>query len=65
VREGDITIPKVPGGEPLKSECEHFLDCVANGKKPLVGGREAGAVVRTLEAIDRSMKAGGGEEKVV
>jgi predicted dehydrogenase len=48
VREGDITIPKVP-----------------NGKKPVVGGREAGAVVRTLEAIDRSMKAGGREEKVV
>ena len=65
VREGDITIPKVPGGEPLKAECDHFIDCVANGKPPAVGGREAGAVVRTLEAIDRSMRAGGREEKVI
>jgi predicted dehydrogenase len=64
VREGDITIPKVPGGEPLKSECDHFLECIRAGKQPLVGGKEAGAVVRTLEAIDRSMKASGREEKI-
>jgi predicted dehydrogenase len=65
VREGDITIPKVSGGEPLKAECEHFLECIRTNKPPLVGGKEAGAVVRTLEAIDRSMHAGGREEKVV
>jgi predicted dehydrogenase len=64
VREGDITIPKVPGGEPLKAECDHFLECIREGKAPLVSGKEAGAVVRTLEAIDRSMRAGGREEKV-
>src|SRR5579862_5850629 len=63
VREGDITIPKVPGGEPLKAECDHFIECIRTNKAPLVGGKEAGAVVRTLEAIDRSMHAGGREEK--
>jgi predicted dehydrogenase len=65
VREGDITIPKVPGGEPLKAECDHFLECIRSNNAPAVGGKEAGAVVRTLEAIDRSMRAGGREEKVV
>jgi predicted dehydrogenase len=64
VREGDITIPRVPGGEPLKAECDHFLECVRDGKPPLVGGKEAIAVVKVLEAIDRSMRSGGREEIV-
>jgi len=62
VREGDITIPKISSGEPLRAECEHFLECVRGGKSPVVGGREATAVVRTLEAIDRSMRDGGREQ---
>jgi predicted dehydrogenase len=64
VREGDITIPKISGGEPLRVECDHFLDCIRTGKPPLTGGEAAAAVVRTLEAIDRSMRAGGRQEKV-
>jgi predicted dehydrogenase len=64
VRDGDITIPKIPGGEPLKAECDHFLDCVKTRKQPLVGGAEATAVVRALLAIDLSMRAGGKEQKV-
>jgi len=64
IREGDIVIPKVSAGEPLKAECEHFLDCVLNQKKPLTGGREGGAVVRALEAIDRSLKEAGREQAI-
>lgn len=64
VRDGDITIPKISGGEPLKTECDHFLDCVRSGKKPLVGGAEATAVVKVLEAIDRSMREHGREQPV-
>jgi predicted dehydrogenase len=64
VREGDITIPKISAGEPLKNECDHFLECVRTGKRPLVGGPEAAAVVRTLEAIDGSMREHGREQKV-
>jgi predicted dehydrogenase len=64
VREGDITIPKISSGEPLKAECDHFLDCVRTRKRPLVSGREAASVVRTLEAIDRSMAASGQEQKL-
>jgi predicted dehydrogenase len=64
IRDGDITIPKVAGGEPLQSECDHFLDCIVNGKTPLTGGWEGLAVVRALEAIDRSLHNAGREEKV-
>jgi predicted dehydrogenase len=64
IREGDITIPRVSSGEPLKAECEHFLDCIQNKKQPLTGGREGSAVVRSLEAIDRSLKDSGREQAV-
>ena len=64
VREGSITIPKVSLGEPLKAECEHFLTCVRDGAPPLTGGREGIAVVRALEAIERSVRKGGCEEPV-
>jgi predicted dehydrogenase len=64
IRDGDITIPKVSTGEPLRNECEHFLDCIRHGKKPLVGGTEGAAVVRALEAIDRSMRDHGREQAV-
>ncbi len=64
VHEGDITIPKVGMGEPLKAECDHFLDCIKNKKTPITDGNLGTRVVRTLEAIQRSLAAGGREEKV-
>jgi predicted dehydrogenase len=64
IREGDITIPRVVLGEPLKLECNDFLECVATGQKPVAGGREGAAVVRVLAAIQRSLRGGGREEKV-
>jgi predicted dehydrogenase len=64
VREGDITIPRIAGGEPLRAECDHFIDCIRSGRTPVMGGREAGAIVRVLEAIERSIKNNGRQEKV-
>jgi predicted dehydrogenase len=64
VRDGDIHIPKIPQGEPLKAECEHFIACVANGEQPLTGAAEGVSVVRTLSAMDRSIAAGGARQLV-
>jgi predicted dehydrogenase len=64
IRDGDIVIPKVTLGEPLKAECDHFLACVGEGVAPETGGREGVAVVRALEAIARSVQNQGREEKV-
>ena len=64
VRKGDITVPKVPLGEPLAAQCAHFLECIMSGKQPFSGGREGIAVVRALEAMQRSIRARGREEQV-
>lgn len=64
VREGEITIPKVALGEPLKAQCRHFLDCIAGRASPAAGGRQGVQVVRVLETIERSIRRGGASEKV-
>lgn len=54
-RAGDVHIPQLDRREALQIETQHFLDCVRHKKKPLTGGPEGLAVVRLLEAADRSM----------
>lgn len=65
VREGAITIPRIAPGEPLRSECDHFIACVADGQSPRTGGAEGLAVVRALDAIARSARAGGHPEPIL
>jgi predicted dehydrogenase len=59
IRSGDILIPKTPGGEPLRIECLHFLECIEKGKAPRSDGRDGLRVVRVLDAATQSLKAGG------
>jgi predicted dehydrogenase len=65
VREGDIQIPRVQASQPLRNECDHFLDCIEKGETPITDGREGLAVVRILDAINRSIRGGGREVRVV
>ena len=64
IRKGDITVPKVPVGEPLATQCAHFLECIVTGERPFTGAPEGIAVVRALEAMQRSIRARGREEQV-
>lgn len=65
VREGDIRIPRLEVGEPLRDECDHFLDCIEQDRKPVSGGAEGTQVVKVLEALQRSTSNRGREELVV
>jgi predicted dehydrogenase len=59
LRYGDIHIPHLPMGEPLRAECEHFVQCVETGERPLTDGPSGLAVVQALEACQRSLEQGG------
>ena len=59
LRFGDITIPHVKSGEPLRLECLHFIDCVENRKQPLSDGQDGLRVVQVLDAAQRSLKNNG------
>jgi predicted dehydrogenase len=59
LREGDISIPRIPGGEPLPIELAHFVR-VARGAAPERTDAVDGVrVVRVLEAASRSLAADG------
>ncbi len=57
---GDVYAPYLKQEEPLKVECQHFLDCIRTGTRPLTDGRQALAMVRILEAASASLKQEGG-----
>jgi predicted dehydrogenase len=64
LRFGDITIPYIKVGEPLRHECNHFLDCVRTRKAPRSDGHDGLRVVKILAAAELSLKAGGEPAKV-
>lgn len=45
--------------EPLRAECEHFLECIKNRKVPLTDGEEGLKVLQVLETAQRSLQQGG------
>jgi UDP-2-acetamido-3-amino-2,3-dideoxy-glucuronate N-acetyltransferase len=45
--------------EPLRVECEHFLECMENGKQPRTDARGALQVLEVLDACERSLRSGG------
>lgn len=54
-RSGDIISPQIPNIEPLRVECEHFVECIRGGLQPRSGGASGLRVVRVLEALQRSL----------
>ena len=64
IREGEVRIPHVTEGEPLRAECEEFLSRVHGTRSSLSDGRAGAEVVAVLEAIDRSLKDGGKSVRV-
>ena len=56
---GDTYAPYVKQEEPLKTECQHFLECIQKGKEPLSNGVQGLELVRILEASSESLRQGG------
>jgi UDP-2-acetamido-3-amino-2,3-dideoxy-glucuronate N-acetyltransferase len=57
-KDGSQVIP-VPNEEPLRAECEHFLDCVLTRRKPRTDGESALRVLEILESCEDSLWKGG------
>ena len=55
-RTGDIWSPKIPGDEPLRLECEHFLTLLRGEGDRIAAAREGLAVVRALEQLQSSLE---------
>jgi len=56
---GDMYAPYIKQEEPLKTECQHFLDCIRDGGTPMSCGVRGTELVRILEASSESLRLGG------
>jgi predicted dehydrogenase len=54
-RSGEIFSPHIPNVEPLRVECEHFIECIRSGAAPRSDGHSGLRVVRVLERLQRSL----------
>lgn len=59
LREGDLYVPKIDMVEPLKLECQHFIDCIKNNKSPFTDGENGLEVLKVLDAAQKSLDGGG------
>lgn len=57
-RTGDIIIPNIRFIEPLRQECQHFMDCIVNHREPCSSGREGLEVIKILETAQHSLMNG-------
>lgn len=64
IRDGDITIPKLDNTEPLKKQCQHFLECIEQRKQPKTDAKDGLRVVKILESSQLSLKQGGAPIKI-
>ena len=56
---GDMYAPRLDQDEALKTECQHFIDCIRTGNKPLSSGEEGCDLVCVLEAASASLRQAG------
>lgn len=59
LRFGDVTIPYIKMVEPLRLECQHFIDCIRNDTQPRSDGWDGLRTVRVLQAAQESLDKGG------
>jgi predicted dehydrogenase len=63
-RYGDMVPYPIQWNEPLRAECQHFLECVREGKEPRSSSKVGLKVVRILETAQKSLLNGGMREEI-
>jgi predicted dehydrogenase len=64
-RTGDIVSPKIPATEPLALEIADFCAAILDGVAPRSSPEIGLDVIRSIEAVDRSLAAGGAPTRVL
>lgn len=61
--KADAEAVPLPSAEPLKFECQHFLDCVTDGAEPLTNLQEGMRVLRVLDLAQQHINCSNGERR--
>jgi predicted dehydrogenase len=63
-RHGEEVVYPLNWREPLRIECEHFIECIRTGSEPLSSSMDGLRILKVLESAQRSLSNGGVELKV-
>lgn len=58
-RKEDAEVIPIFQAEPLKAECQHFLDCIESRQQPKTDGNNGLRVLHVLECFQRSLEESG------
>lgn len=61
-RQGDVVIPNIHYVEPLRQECQHFLDCIRDQIPCLSSGEDGLKVIKIIESAQKALLGGCHEE---
>jgi len=53
--KGKVSHLKVSLAEPLRVECQHFIDCIREKKTPLTDGQRGLKIIKILAAVQKSL----------
>lgn len=59
LQKKDSLVVELETGEPLRNECAHFVECVAEHKIPLTDASSGNNVLRVLQACEASLQLNG------
>lgn len=59
LHNGDAEPVELSADEPLRNECQHFIDCVRDRKQPLTDGQNGINVLKVLQACQISLELNG------
>jgi len=54
-----VSYPKIKKEEPLRIECQHFIDCIRKKKTPLTDGQRGLKIIKILAAVQKSLDLNG------
>jgi len=57
--KADREVVELPAAEPLRAECQEFLDCIQTGRQPLTDAQSGIEVLRVLQACQVSLQLNG------
>jgi predicted dehydrogenase len=58
-RLGEVSIPRLPNNEALRTELEHFRDCINDGIEPVTSAKNSLEIIAILESSQKSLDEGG------
>jgi UDP-2-acetamido-3-amino-2,3-dideoxy-glucuronate N-acetyltransferase len=59
LQKGESTPVQIEAAEPLRQECQHFLDCIRDRKNPLTDAQNGVQVLQVLQACQTSLQLNG------